>query len=462
MRAAMRGRAPAAQSLANGIRGCRSPPAPASTAAASCWRRRRDACRSTAPGGWARRTGCSATGSLRRPTLQGPASPVLVSHLPRRRDRCAVGAGPDRGPAVPQAAPDAGGVARLTGAPFAEDPRLQLAPGGGGVRRAAQRRQGDRVPGHRLHATRTCRTSPRRHYWEVGATDTRVDDRLAGPLPRPVVGDRRQPAPGPLDGRRDEPDAGHRGQPGGGDRPARELLAVAATDVWGDVFDLDARLRLGARRRPAPSAPIPRSPRSRAPHRRWGSCAAPWRRSATPDGNAEPTPSPVTYPTSSTSDFPQRLAGLAAMIAAGLPLRCVALTPDTQFDTHATQSETFTPGLTTIAEADRRVPGRPRGPRDRRPRARPRVVGVRPPGAGERSGSAPITAPRASSHADRHARHRRRWWGSGPVADQPRRQRQPERERRLPRRVRSLLEQWFDHDAGVGDPRRAHSSPATS
>jgi uncharacterized protein (DUF1501 family) len=39
------------------------------------------------------------------------------------------------------------------------------------------------------------------------------------------------------------------------------------------------------------------------------------------------------------------------MIAAGLPLRCVALTPETQFDTHATQSETFGPGLTIISGA---------------------------------------------------------------------------------------------------------------
>ena len=61
------------------------------------------------------------------------------------------------------------------------------------------------------------------------------------------------------------------------------------------------------------------------------------------DGNAAYT-SPVSYPTAASGDFPQRLAGLAAMIAGGLPLRCVALTADTQFDTHSAQAATFVPG----------------------------------------------------------------------------------------------------------------------
>jgi len=49
--------------------------------------------------------------------------------------------------------------------------------------------------------------------------------------------------------------------------------------------------------------------------------------------------------------FPQRLAGLAAMLAAGLPLRCVAVTPESQFDTHSAQAATFDSGLTLVADA---------------------------------------------------------------------------------------------------------------
>jgi uncharacterized protein (DUF1501 family) len=39
------------------------------------------------------------------------------------------------------------------------------------------------------------------------------------------------------------------------------------------------------------------------------------------------------------------------MIGAGLPLRCVAMTSDTQFDTHATQASTFDSGLQTVADS---------------------------------------------------------------------------------------------------------------
>jgi uncharacterized protein (DUF1501 family) len=51
--------------------------------------------------------------------------------------------------------------------------------------------------------------------------------------------------------------------------------------------------------------------------------------------------SPVPYPTSSRSDFPRKLQGLAAMLAAGLPLRCVALNAYGMYDTHSDQPERF-------------------------------------------------------------------------------------------------------------------------
>jgi uncharacterized protein (DUF1501 family) len=57
---------------------------------------------------------------------------------------------------------------------------------------------------------------------------------------------------------------------------------------------------------------------------------------------------PVAYPTSSDS-FPKQLAGLAAMIGAGLPLHCVALEATGSYDTHAGQAATLTPALTTTA-----------------------------------------------------------------------------------------------------------------
>ena len=53
--------------------------------------------------------------------------------------------------------------------------------------------------------------------------------------------------------------------------------------------------------------------------------------------------SPVPYP--ATSDFSADLAGLAAMLAAGMPIRCAALTAPGSYDTHDDQAGELRPGL---------------------------------------------------------------------------------------------------------------------
>ncbi len=60
--------------------------------------------------------------------------------------------------------------------------------------------------------------------------------------------------------------------------------------------------------------------------------------------------SPVTYPTSNDS-FPRRLQGLAAMIATGLPLRCVAISAPGHYDTHANQPEALSQGLKLTSDS---------------------------------------------------------------------------------------------------------------
>jgi uncharacterized protein (DUF1501 family) len=60
--------------------------------------------------------------------------------------------------------------------------------------------------------------------------------------------------------------------------------------------------------------------------------------------------SPVQYP-EHRSSFPQRLAGLAAMLAAGLPLRCVALRAYGMYDTHADQPDALAQGLKLTSAA---------------------------------------------------------------------------------------------------------------
>jgi uncharacterized protein (DUF1501 family) len=57
---------------------------------------------------------------------------------------------------------------------------------------------------------------------------------------------------------------------------------------------------------------------------------------------------PPGYP-SSRSGFPKQLAGLAAMLGAGLPLHCVALSGPGQYDTHADQPDALAQGLSLTA-----------------------------------------------------------------------------------------------------------------
>ena len=59
--------------------------------------------------------------------------------------------------------------------------------------------------------------------------------------------------------------------------------------------------------------------------------------------------SPVPYPDGGGDPFPRRLAGLAAMLQAGLPLRCVTVRAPGFYDTHAGQPETLAAGLRLTA-----------------------------------------------------------------------------------------------------------------
>ena len=62
-----------------------------------------------------------------------------------------------------------------------------------------------------------------------------------------------------------------------------------------------------------------------------------------PDGKPTYT-SPVTYPTAG-GEFPERLAALAAMLAAGLPIKCASLNAVGGYDTHSDEAATLTTNL---------------------------------------------------------------------------------------------------------------------
>jgi uncharacterized protein (DUF1501 family) len=59
--------------------------------------------------------------------------------------------------------------------------------------------------------------------------------------------------------------------------------------------------------------------------------------------------SPVSYPDGGGEQFPQQLATLAAVLAAGLPLHCVAVSARGRYDTHANQADGLARGLELTA-----------------------------------------------------------------------------------------------------------------
>jgi uncharacterized protein (DUF1501 family) len=278
-------------------------------------------------------------------TTQSSSSPILVSiFLAGGVDALSVLA-PTEDPTYRKLRPTLA-VSPSDGIPFAEDPRLSWGPAAAGFAQLHSAGKLTVFPGIGYRDPDMSHFTSR-HYWEVGAADTRV---MTGWLGRYLdqVGTASNPLQGlSMDSEMNPTLATAVNPVAAIDLP--ESFSLWLRDVWGDVFNLtlDSASTMGdAHRRTADPAI--------AQVAGAASEVGVVRRALAPFRNADGKPTytaPVTYPTSSTSDFPQRLAGLAAMIAAGLPLRCVALTPETQFDTHAMQSETFTPGLTTIAEA---------------------------------------------------------------------------------------------------------------
>jgi uncharacterized protein (DUF1501 family) len=221
------------------------------------------------------------------------------------------------------------------GTPFAEDTRLLWHPA--------------LLPISQLHAEGKVTVLPAvgydhpdqshftsRHFWEVGATDTHL---LTGWLGRYL--DAVGTADNPLQGL----------SLTGSLQPtlATAKVPVAAIDgpdqydfwvpgVWGEVENrmLDAVGGMGAAHQHDPALKSVANVTAQADR---------LRRQLAPFSGRKAVPPPVPYP-AGNDQFPKRLQGLAAMIAAGLPLRCVALEATGEYDTHAAQLTALGPALT--------------------------------------------------------------------------------------------------------------------
>jgi uncharacterized protein (DUF1501 family) len=184
-----------------------------------------------------------------------------------------------------------------------------------------------------------------RHFWEVGATQA---DLLTGWMGRYL--DLTGAADNPLQGlcldEALQPALATARMPVAAiDAPSS--YSFYARDVWGPPEEImyeyfDALGRVGARSGDGAMAQSGRAALMSNTLRRQ---LAPFQPSS--DG---PAPAlPAGYP-SSSDKFPARMAAIAQMLAAGLPLHCVSVSTESVFDTHDSQATAFNSGLDEAAK----------------------------------------------------------------------------------------------------------------
>jgi uncharacterized protein (DUF1501 family) len=226
-----------------------------------------------------------------------------------------------------------------SGLAFTEDPRLRWHPEAAALRTLHLEGKLTVLPtvGY-TDADQSHFTS--RHYWEVGATNAglrtgwmgRYLDK-AGRPDNPLQGLSLDGELAPPLATRSAPVAALRGA---------DQYRFWAPGVWGDVEAemLETLAPLGGARGTGDAALASIAGIS-AQAQRLRHQLAPFK------GGAN---SAVPYP-QHRSGFPQRLAGLAAMLAGGLPLRCVALRAYGMYDTHSDQPDQLAQGLKLTGES---------------------------------------------------------------------------------------------------------------
>lgn len=241
------------------------------------------------------------------------------------------------------------GIKPGTGTPFSEDPRLSWHPSAAGLAQLHAEGKVSVMPavGY-THPDQSHFVS--RHFYEVGALDPNLRLGWMGRyLDR--VGDQANPLQGlSLDGSLAPALATAKMPVASIDSPGS--FDFWARDVWGEIEEMllpqagaigKAHLGRDAALRQAGSATrqtiklrdqlLPFAPRS------------------DDEGNrvqAFVSPVEAQYPAPAEgggSDFSNKLKGLAAMLAAGLPLRCVSVTAPGGYDTHSDQVEALTDDL---------------------------------------------------------------------------------------------------------------------
>ena len=231
------------------------------------------------------------------------------------------------------------GLPPSAGTEFAEDSRLRWHPAAAGLATLHGEGKVSVVPAigydHPDHSHFTSR-----HYWEVGATDPHL---LTGWLGRYL--DRVGTPDNPLQGLSLDTAL----------QPALATAKVPIASLDGpDRYGFSLRRRLPLERPLLDAAAQLGAAHAKSADtglRQAAQAALQSHRLAGQLGTFGAIQAPVPYPDNAADDFPRRLQGLAAMIAAGLPLHCVALTAPGHFDTHASQEQPFTQGLQLTSDS---------------------------------------------------------------------------------------------------------------
>ena len=230
------------------------------------------------------------------------------------------------------------------GLPFAEDDRLRWHPSLAALAQLHAEGKVAVMPGvgyagpDQSHFTS-------RHFWEVGATSEGL---RTGWLGRYL--DRTGSPDNPLQGLsldwRLQPSLATAKMPVASiDGP--DQYGFWARNVWGDVEKrmLDAIGSLGSLPTDGDAA-LKQATSAARQSARLREQLLPF----TPKNDGPGYTIPVAYPRSD-DEFPRRLAGLAAMLAAGLPVRVVALSAPGMYDTHDDQPQELADGLKLTAES---------------------------------------------------------------------------------------------------------------
>ena len=179
-----------------------------------------------------------------------------------------------------------------------------------------------------------------RHYWEVGALQPHANTGWMGRL-LDVTGSQDNPLQGlSLDGRLSPAIASANVPVAAIDGPTYDLWGPG---VHGDVEALmfDAIGRLGTAQGGDPALA------------KAGAVAAQsmrLREQLLPFEEGTSLGTPVPYPESDDEGFPTTMAALPAMLAAGLPLRCVAVSAPGDYDTHDSQPQDLADNLKLTAD----------------------------------------------------------------------------------------------------------------